>query len=135
MLRVQVDAASSCIAAYLAGSAGVQLGSTVALLLGRGPLLVASLLGVLKAGAAYLVLDGSNKSHMQMMLEDACVQVRDRVQCTTRTSVVCNSLYLLCTCCCCLALCKVCSSACGESCVPVHVGSHVLQQVWDDVTT
>jgi hypothetical protein len=75
MLHVQVDAASSRIAAYLAGAAGVQPGSTVALLLGRGPLLVASLLGVLKAGAAYLTLDGSNKSHMQMMLQDACVQV------------------------------------------------------------
>jgi non-ribosomal peptide synthetase component F len=72
---MQVDVASSRIAAYLSGTAGVQPGSTVALLLGCGPLLVAGLLGVLKAGAAYLALDGSNKSHMQMMLEDACVQV------------------------------------------------------------
>jgi hypothetical protein len=73
---MQVGVASSRIAAYLADSAGVQPGCTVALLLGRGPLLATSLLGVLKAGAAYLVLDCSNKSHMQMMLEDACVQVR-----------------------------------------------------------
>ncbi|WIA28639.1 hypothetical protein OEZ86_011176 [Tetradesmus obliquus] len=71
----EVEAASSSIAAYLAGPAGVQPGATVALLLGRGPLLVAGLLGVLKAGAAYLALDGSNKSHMQLMLEDGCVQV------------------------------------------------------------
>uniref|UniRef100_A0A383WJK3 AMP-dependent synthetase/ligase domain-containing protein n=1 Tax=Tetradesmus obliquus TaxID=3088 RepID=A0A383WJK3_TETOB len=71
----EVEAASSSIATCLAGPAGVQPGATVALLLGRGPLLVAALLGVLKAGAAYLALDGSNKSHMQMMLEDGCVQV------------------------------------------------------------
>ncbi|KAF6263640.1 hypothetical protein COO60DRAFT_1635021 [Scenedesmus sp. NREL 46B-D3] len=71
----EVDAAASRIAAYLAGGAGVQPGATVALLLGPGPLQVAGLLGVLKAGAAYLALDGGNKSHMQMLLEDACVQV------------------------------------------------------------
>jgi polyketide synthase PksJ len=83
-LQLQVDVAASRIAGHLAGAAGVQPGCTVALLLGRGPLLVASLLGVLKAGAAYLTLDGSNKSHMQMMLEDACVQVR--VLCTVRVN-------------------------------------------------
>lgn len=72
----QIDAASNRIANYLVECAGVTPGSIVAVLVLRSPLMVATLLGVLKAGAGYLPLDHHHpEGRIAFMLEDAAVKV------------------------------------------------------------
>lgn len=55
-------------------------GSIVAVLVLRSPLMVATLLGVLKAGAGYLPLDHHHpEGRIAFMLEDAAVKVMWRL--------------------------------------------------------
>jgi non-ribosomal peptide synthetase component F len=75
-MRLQIDAASSRIANHLL-AAGVGPGSIIGVLLLRSPNIVATLLAVLKVGAAYLPLDHHHpESRIALMLEDAAVKVR-----------------------------------------------------------
>ncbi|MCW7537502.1 amino acid adenylation domain-containing protein [Aquabacterium sp. A7-Y] len=58
--------------AHLLGRRGIGPGALVGLCLGRGPELLPALLGVLKAGAAYVPLDpGFPRDRLQYMAEDA----------------------------------------------------------------
>lgn len=71
----QINARANRIANHLV-SLGVRPGSIVGVLLLRSPNMVAALLGVLKAGAAYLPLDHHHpEERIALMLEDAGVQV------------------------------------------------------------
>lgn len=75
MLAVQVDAAASRIAHHLRKQ-GVVPGDIVGVLLLRSPLMVPALLGVWRAGAAYLPLDHHHPdSRIAFMLQDAAVKV------------------------------------------------------------
>jgi non-ribosomal peptide synthetase component F len=57
-------------------------GSIVAVLVLRSPLMVATLLGVLKAGAGYLPLDHHHpEGRIAFMLEDAAVKVSKSPSC------------------------------------------------------
>jgi len=77
---LQIDAASNRIANYLIEEAGVTPDSMVAVLLLRSPLMIATLLGVLKAGAGYLPLDHHHpEARIAFMLEDAAVKVCSRL--------------------------------------------------------
>ena len=72
---LQVDAAGSRIAHHLRKH-GVVPGDIVGVLLLRSPLMAPTLLGVWKAGAAYLPLDHHHpESRIAFMLQDARVKV------------------------------------------------------------
>jgi non-ribosomal peptide synthetase component F len=72
----QIDAASNRIAHYLRNAALVVPGDVVAILMLRGPVMIAALLGVLKAGAGYLPLDHHHpEERTRFVLSDAGVKV------------------------------------------------------------
>ena len=82
----ELDRRADAVAAHL-GRAGVRANALVGLLLDRGPDLVAAILGVLKAGAAYVPLDPTYPAQrLSHMMDDAGLEVvlsthefRDRV--------------------------------------------------------
>lgn len=92
----QIDAASNRIANYLIEEAGVTPGSIVAVLVLRSPLMVATLLGVLKAGAGYLPLDHHHpEGRIAFMLEDAAVKVESTHGCTRAYTCRCSMVWQL----------------------------------------
>jgi len=71
----QLNNRANQIAKYLVAS-GVELGDRVAVCIERSPLMIAALLAVLKAGAAYVPIDQELPSErIQYILEDAQVKV------------------------------------------------------------
>jgi len=67
----ELDQRSDRIAAGLI-TAGVRVGATVGLLLDRSPVAIAAIIGILKAGAAYLPLDRTNPAErLAFVLKDA----------------------------------------------------------------
>lgn len=92
---LQVDTASNRIAHYLHSVVGVVPGSAVGLLLHCSPLLVVALLGVLKAGAAYLSLDPNSNAHsIGRVMRDIGVKV-NAVRRSTMQGVVAAGCSLL----------------------------------------
>jgi amino acid adenylation domain-containing protein len=75
MTYAELDARSNRLAHRL-GALGVERGSLVGLAVERGPSMVVGLLGILKAGAAYLPIDPAfPPGRVSFMLEDARVKV------------------------------------------------------------
>jgi non-ribosomal peptide synthetase component F len=78
---LQVDAAANCIAHYLRNQAGAVPGDMIGVLVLRSPLMVAALLGVLRAGCGYLPLDHHHpEARIDFMVEDATVKVSQHSQ-------------------------------------------------------
>ncbi len=72
----QLDGAASRLAAYLRTDCGVQPGEPVAVLADRSERLVIALLGILKAGAAFVPIDaGSPAERCRLLLDGAGVRV------------------------------------------------------------
>ena len=73
--RGRLDDWADDIATRLAAD-GIRVGAVVAVLLPRGPALIAAILGILRAGAAYLPLDPAQPSQrLAVMLADAGAQL------------------------------------------------------------
>jgi non-ribosomal peptide synthetase component F len=75
----QVDAAANRIAHYLRNQADAVAGDMIGVLVLRSPLMVAALLGVLRAGCGYLPLDHHHpEARIDFMVDDAVVKVWQR---------------------------------------------------------
>lgn len=71
----QLDKRANCIARHLQGM-GIQPGDRVGICMNRSAELVASILGILKAGAAYVPLDPAYpRERLDFMVKDAAIQV------------------------------------------------------------
>lgn len=68
----RLDAWSNAIAAYLRQTHGVRAGSRVGHCMGRSPAMLACLLGIMKAGGAYVALDAAQPDdRLRYMIQDS----------------------------------------------------------------